>query len=246
MSIKSVGSFFYAIALFSLLSGCVMNKVDPDSSEIVLRESGHGSAVSIELIPGEEYLSTMRAGPLIFNVLPQYVIWSEESDGKFLETLYVTGADYSKMRHAGKSEKGVEFYRESFPVWSSRAELRGERLPSKYNPYPDTMTSATPAAGTVLHTYLDSEGKAARILLEINKSGDENDFYSEARNGWAGQPSLIYAADLDGMSFGASLSFELIGHGGTIFQEPAIYQDFAGFDSALKQIAELRLIIASD
>jgi hypothetical protein len=188
----------------------------------------------------------MRAGPLIFNVLPQFVVWTEDSDGKLLETLYITGADYGKMRHAGKAEKGVLFYKECFPVWSSRAEQKGERLPSKYNPYPDTVTSATPAAGTVLHTYLDTEEKATRILLEINKSGDENEVYGEVQNGWAGQPSLIYAAELRSNSSSGPIPFELIGHGGTIFQEPAIYSNLDGLDSALEEIAELRLVILTD
>lgn len=228
-----------------VLSGCVMNKVDPNAAQIVLREEGQGAAVSIDLHPGDEYLSTMRAGPLIFNVLPQFVIWSEDGDGNLMETLYITGADYGKMRHAGKTEKGVQFYRESFPVWSSRAIEAGRRLPSKLEPYPDTLTSATPAGATTLSTFLDSEAGPTRILFEINKSGDDNEVYTEKRNDWIGQPSLVYAANLKGYRYGDSLNFELIGHGGGISQAPGIYEDLSGFDSALEQISDLRLVLTT-
>ena len=222
------------LALAAVLGGCVMNRVNSEAQTIVLREDA-GSALRVEIKPGAHWSSRMQAGPLVFNVLPQFAIWTEDDAGNLVETLYVTGADFSAMRHAAKNEKQAEFFSQILPVWSTRTVANGSSLPSKASPYPDTVTSATPTGPVTLVTSLTDPAEATTIYLEINKSSDVNSTFTDADNDWAGQPSLVYAARLGPKS----TRLELIGHGGRLRDEPAIYADLSGFDTALEQVASI-------
>ena len=222
------------LILTAVLAGCVMNRVSTDPQTIVLREVA-GSALRVEIEPGAHWISRMQAGPFIFNVLSQFAIWTEDDAGNLVETLYVTGADFSRARHAKKRELQAEFFSQSLPVWSALTEANGSSLPSKTNPYPDSITSATPTGHATLVTSQTAAVEAMMIYLEINKSGDANETFSEADNDWAGQPSLVYAARLGA----GSTRLELAGHGGRLGDEPAVYADLSGFDTALEQVASI-------
>ncbi|TVR62772.1 MAG: hypothetical protein EA426_01490 [Spirochaetaceae bacterium] len=221
-----------AIALS--LSGCVMNRVNPEPQTIVLRDNAD-STLRVEIKPGAHWSSRMQAGPFIFNVLPQFAIWTEDDAGTLVETLYVSGADFGGMRHAARNEKQAEFFAQSLPVWSARIEATGALLPSKANPYPDTVTSATPTGPTTLVTALTGSAGATTIYLEINKPGNENSTFTKEENEWVGQPSLVYAGGL----VSGSSRLELIGHGGLLRDEPGIYSDLTGFDTALEQVVSI-------
>jgi len=147
--------------------------------------------------------------------------------------------DFDGMRHAARNEKQAEFFAQSLPVSSARIKAAGTLLPSKANPYPDTVTSATPAGPVTLVTALANSASPLKIYLEINKSGDENSTYTKKDNDWAGQPSLVYAASLGP----GSTRLELIGHGGRLRDEPGIYSDLGGFDTALRLVASIMVTI---
>jgi hypothetical protein len=137
------------LGLVAALAGCVMNPMSSEPETIVLREDA-GASLSVEIEPGEQWRSRMQAGPFIFNVLPQFAIWTEDDAGTLVETLYVTGAGFTKTRHAEKNEMQAEFYLQTLPVWSARVTASGSALPSKTNPYPDAVTSATPSGPACL------------------------------------------------------------------------------------------------
>ena len=94
-----------------LLSGCVMNKLNTEPQTVVLKDAGNGKNLIIEVSTDGQWSSRMKAGPLIFNILPQAVFWIEDQNGRLIETLYVTGADFKKMRHAAKNADGELFLR---------------------------------------------------------------------------------------------------------------------------------------
>lgn len=221
-----------------LCGGCVMNKTDNSHKLIELKTDG-GLKLTIDVEAGEKWSSRMKAGPFIFNVLPQMAVWTEDSSGRFIETLYITGADFKKMNHALKNEDEADFFKECLPYWAASVGASGGELPSKKAPYPDTLTSATPAADFTIKTSVSAG--AAYIYAELNKADDKNTFYTEDNNSWAGQPSLIYAADLSGISESKPVELKLKGHGGMIGAAPEVYGDLSGFDSALLQIKSIKV-----
>lgn len=230
-----------ALLALAALSGCVMNKLNPEPQTIDLRESVEGMPVTIEIVVGEEWTNRMQAGPFIFNVLPQFAIWAEDTNGNLVDTLYVSGADFNKLRHASKHGDGETFFRQGLPVWASRVEAAGGVLPSKDNPYPDSVTSATPMANARIDTRLSESAGPIVLFAEFNKSGDENAIYTKEANDWAGQPSLVYSISVTHPSAGGSGVMELLGHGGALSDPPDIYEDLSTFDTALNQVREIRV-----
>ncbi len=223
------------------LGGCVMNRISDTPQTITLNRTVKGAPIRVDIVPGKEWSRRMQAGPFIFNVLPQIVIWAEDDQGRLLDTLYITGADGKGSRHAGKKSKGAAFYAECFPVWASRLQAAGGVLPGPGNPYPDTVTSATPSAGFAVLTRLPFSGRPFTLCLEINKSGDTNDTFTKENNDWAGQPSLIYRAVITEAGSGGTYTMEPIGHGGRIGETPAVHPDLSGFDTALEQVREIKI-----
>lgn len=226
------------------LSGCVMNKVSSEKEDIVLRQEGPGRSIRLDIETGEAWSRKMQAGPLVFNVLSQIVIWTEDEEGRLLETVYVSGADYAKMRHATKNDKGEQFYRESFPLWARKMEEAGRKLPSPEAPYVDEITSATPSNDFSLKTRMERTRPPFSLFAEVNSAGDENETFTKDRNDWVGQPALVYSARVNGQDAGYLL--ELAGHSGLLNQDAALYTDLSAFDSALRQVKQINLLITSD
>lgn len=233
-----------AVALAaSLGGGCVMNRVDPEPTTIALRDQDEGAALRLEVVPGPEWISRMQAGPFVFNVLPQFAVWTQDESGSLVETLYVTGADFGKMRHAKKQEMQSAFFAECLPVWAARVAAADGRLPAKDNPYPDAVTSATPAGRatllTTLPTTTGSRGAPLTLFLEIDKPGDANATYTEETSGWVGQPSLVYSVALAEPSEDGVHRLELVGRAGRDGTEARIDPELTGLDTALQLIDEV-------
>ena len=160
-----------ALVTAASLGGCVMNQTDTEPQTIVLRDDA-GSPLRVEIDPGAQWSSRMQAGPFVFNVLPQFAVWTEDEAGDLVETLYVTGADFRGMRHAQKNEMQGEYFRKCLPVWAMRVTESGVSLPSKADPYSDAVTSATPAGQATLVTSIDHSTGAAhtRYLIQWTRS----------------------------------------------------------------------------
>jgi hypothetical protein len=232
------GILLSSLVMFIIgLSGCVMNRLDETHKTIALRQEIQGNPISVDVVKGKQWSVRMQAGPFVFNVLPQIVIWAEDQEGKLIDTLYITGADGKKMRHAAKNEKGAAFYPECFPVWAEKAKAAGKKMPSKKEPYTDTVTSATPMSSFTLDTRLGDTANSFFVYLEINKSDDKSEVFTKENNDWAGQPSLIYKAEVT--EKGKEYAMTLVGHGGKISDEPKIYEDMTGIDTALEQIEKI-------
>ncbi len=217
-------------------TGCVMNRIDRSPQTLDLREGGDGIPVEVRIAAGDAWASRTQAGPFIFNVLPQFAVWAEDGNGEFLDTLYVTGADFKKLRHAEKQERGPDYFADTLPTWASRVVAAGKSLPSKESPYPDAVTAPTPAADVIINTAVPAGSDGLVFFLEINKSGDENEVFTKEANDSAGQPSLVYRVAIADPRTGTSRAMELLGHGGTLADEPGVYADLSHFDTALQLI----------
>lgn len=172
---------------------------------------------------------------------PQYAIWLEDLEGNYLQTLYATQAiaadhfayqaDYqgdnnqvqlNDTQISYQPDSASERSRpEALPVWN---HLRGGQIGQSVQALPkeedlDAYTGATMGDSYLLQVQTQLP-QAFQIKMEINASFDWNDFYHRDRfsddmiysgNGFVGQPSVIYAATIDGSQDFTSMS--LIGHG---------------------------------
>lgn len=182
---------------------------------------------------------------------PLFAVWIEDMDGRFLETLYVSKAIGTSEFESGKKvgDKWVPAIvrrPEALPYWGHRRGIRaddGYYLPDPAHPIPDAISAATPSQSFRLETQVASS-RPFRIYLEVNQSFDWNDYYSKNRfpddriysgDGQSGQPSLVYAADID-PSFKGTRYFALnvVGHGHHSGQDGALDPDVSRLTTALE------------
>lgn len=158
---------------------------------------------------------------------PLYTIWVEDLDGNFIQNLFVCDTPATNIMRFNKSFVSRP---EALPYWMHKAGKLDPyngitSKPTKYNsdiylayplqeegdPVPadlDSVTGATQYSDFQLKSKrVNDSFKKFRILMEINKSGDGNDFYkkkSEMTDNIyndiyydGSQPSVIYSAVID-------------------------------------------------
>lgn len=161
-------------------------------------ENGAEKTASIRVLvtPGSEWKGKF---------LPQLAVWVQDSEGNFVQTLFVTKrASKRNWIFAPKSGRP-----ESLPVWYNASGNEkdfsgGEKLSAEAENGLDAVTSATPKGGfdIVKKLRLDETEKYF-VFAEVNKSFDYNEFYpknaekkSPEYSGVNGQPSAVYCAEL--------------------------------------------------
>lgn len=137
--------------------------------------------ISVAVNPGEAY--SKRA--------PQIAVWVEDSDGTYVDTLFVT-KKASENKWIGSPKNGRP---ESLPDWyKSKGQNPAEKI-SKDEV--DATTSATPKKGIVISKDLELEkGKTYVFKCQANQSFDYNDYYTKKNSGVDGQPAVLYAGEM--------------------------------------------------
>jgi len=206
-------------------------------------------AVMVSVEPGEHYRHRLKVAPLIHvRNPPQMAVWVEDSDGTFLETLYVSHrtAHQDWRRAPGDDAVPGEIRRpEALPVWSHRSGADSAAPP-------DGMSGATPKGS---YRVAGGERAAVVVFLEVNHSTDFNAAYPpDARRGAAnysggpwgsGQPSLVYRARLDPSESGSSVELELAGRGSPDGGDGELHGDLSGITTARSILQAVRAEFAA-
>ncbi len=156
--------------------------------------------INVKITPGDHWNHSFKMGLFTVNTTPQFAIWFSDTTGKYLATLMVT------EKSATSAYKGARDSRpSSLPIWShARGVLsdKGNYMPSRREPLPDAVTSASPTADTVIQCVIPDSLLEQNLVLfvEVNGSMDFNEYYSENasedhpgyNNAVNGQPSILY------------------------------------------------------
>jgi len=135
--------------------------------EIMLNPNGQGSAIQVSFTKGKAFNN------------PTFVIWMEDSTGRFLQTLYVTRSFGSGTftygdASGGEWKPGQVKRPASLPYWSHKAgAVQGMTayIPDAGRPMPDAVSSATPKGNFLLLTKGEKQYKGVvKIMLEINQN----------------------------------------------------------------------------
>ena len=187
-----------------------------------------GRTMTIEVTAGEHFIHDMKIGKfLTIHNPPTTAFWIEDVDGNYIETLYVSekvGTEGWK-KTPGEEPTGTDLRRPgSLPVWGHRrgvAAPDGVYLPTKDDPMPDAVTSASPKASYTLTTVVPEDLERFIVFAEFNNSTDFNDYYradlEPEEPGYSGneftggQPAVVYAADVDRTGGETSFVMELVG-----------------------------------
>ena len=137
--------------------------------------------ISVAVNPGEAY--SKRA--------PQIAVWIEDSDGTYVDTLFVT-KKASGNKWIGSPKDGRP---ESLPDWyKSKGQNPAEKI-SKDEV--DATTSATPKKGIIIEKNINLEkGKEYTIKCQVNQSFDYNEYYTKKNSGVDGQPAVLYSGSI--------------------------------------------------
>jgi len=174
---------------------------------LVTNASMPGTALDITVMKGHAFQ------------YPLFAVWLEH-DGH-AETLYVSQSVPAKRFGDRDIERP-----EALPVWSHRREI-------------DAVTGATPVENWHLSTH--AQFTRATLYLEVNQSFDWNDYYSKTRfpddpiysgDGQVGQPSVVYAAEIDPSR--SYFALNPIGHGHHAGRDGAIDPDLSKLTTALE------------
>lgn len=208
-----------------------------------------GRTIVVDVKAGDHYSGP---GAVVFGVtttaVPQMAIWIEDTNGTYIETLYVTkkasNSSYIQSIFGSQEVRRPE----ALPHWSHARGVQsadGLMMPSQKNPVVDAMTGATPLTSFELNSVTQAKQDNIVVKLEINRSFDFNDTYHAnafpndavySGNGFSAQPSLIYAASIDLQLARPIAIMELIGHGHYSGQDGNIYTNLSGITSAKEML----------
>jgi len=197
--------------------------------------------IEIEFIKGETFNH------------PSFAIWTEDLEGDYIETLYITGyVAKSKFKYGEiepgrwKDEPGEVRRPATLPYWAHKRNIKapdGLYIPPSETPVPDAVTTATPKDDFVLETATSySRNAKFRVLLEINQAWDSNNYWTNSRypdsNDYFGslQPALVYAVTVDPVNPEDEYHLNPIGHSHPTGATGKLFTDLTTLTTA-KEIA---------
>lgn len=184
---------------------------------------------------------------------PTYVIWQEDMDGNYIQTLFITESyangifghemqgDTLWLKKPGTSHQPA-----ALPYWAHKKGLiNGKELtPSPDHPFTDAYTGATPRGNLKFKTKIEGF-KPYRILMEINQPWDWNQYWTNNKYPdnpaykHSAQPSLIYAVSVvEGES---DFYLNPIGHGDPKGESGKLYTDISSISSAKDIIKSVKI-----
>jgi hypothetical protein len=251
------------LILAGLLSVAVSGLAEGSAEEIIETQlSNPGAPITVGVTPGEHFLHRLKIMPLVsIKSPPQMAVWVETPEGEFIETLLVTSKigrqEWRKAPGDPTPEEDIR-RKEALPVWSYRHGViyeDGLPVPTRENPMPDSVTTATPKKGFDLRTSLPDSHVSVVVYLEVNASTDFNQAYPAAAQPgspgysggeWgSGQPSLVYSAAVHLDKPGTPIEMNPVGHGSPDGSNGLVYPDLSGLTTALSIIESSEVTVTS-
>lgn len=179
---------------------------------------------------------------------PQIAIWTEDLQGNYLSTIYVT----HKIATQSWQASGGNRRKEALPHWCYSRGIQyadGLYLPTKKEPLTDGVTGATPQGSFDLKLTPAAGLKKFLVKIEINHSTDWNDAYPKsAKEGDAnysggkegsGQPAVVYVAQVDLTQGQKEFEATLVGHSSPDGSNGEITQDTSALTTALEIVKKI-------
>jgi len=218
-----------------------------DDIVIVTKPDEVGKEITVRFEAGEDYTHPLKINRLItVNTTPQIAVWIEDTDGRYIDTLYVTRRAGTQTWRTSPDLPAKKIRRpESLPCWSHRRGVvypDGLFMPTRDNPVIDAITAASPAGDFRLMTKAPRDVTSFVVLVEVNNSADFNGAYpvdalpgtpGYSGGAWgSGQPSGIFAATVDLTAAPGTWELAPVGHGSPDGTDGTIDPDVTGLTTA--------------
>ncbi|MBL7113875.1 MAG: hypothetical protein ISS19_18195 [Bacteroidales bacterium] len=225
------------ITLLMLIS-CKSSKIVmyDDYQSIIANAGKEGPAITLEFKKGKEHNH------------PSFVLWAEDMDGNYIQTLFITESLGTGVFGHGDASTGKWMPGEirrpaAIPYWAHKRGITAEDglyMPSGKNPVPDAYTGATPAGSFEVTTRFDEDPPARfKILFEINQTWDWNEYWTNNKYPdddeykTSCQPALVYAAEIDLNNRQSSYPMKVIGHSHYSGKTGELFTDLSTITTAL-------------
>jgi hypothetical protein len=234
------------IITFLLFPACKSSRIqeEPQKMNLVANLTGAGPAISLEFSRGKAHNH------------PSFVLWAEDMEGRYLQTLFITRAvGTSIYEHgdlsSGKWEPGEIRRPASLPYWAHKRGVKekdGLYVPSIENPMADAYTGATPPGDFSLVTRFDGKPpQKFRILFEINQTWDWNEYWTNNKYPdddeykTSCQPAVVYMATVDLDDGASAYTLEAIGHSHYAGRTGELFTDLGTLTTALEIVNNLTI-----
>jgi hypothetical protein len=182
---------------------------------------------------------------------PLMAVWTEDTSGNYLQSLYVAESiakgffDYGESSK-GKWKPGPIRRPAALPFWAHKRGVKVDSLyvPSKSHPMPDAVTGSTPLNNFTLKTKIIKDKISSfKVLLEINQSWDWNAYWTNNKYlddedyKTSCQPALVYSSPVISVNNpGNTYPLQVIGHSHYSGKNGLLYQDLSTITTALEII----------
>jgi len=240
----------YILVLFSFISVYAFNhcKAPEKATEsIVIKNTNidnESAKISISLVKGEYYNH------------PTFVIWKEDMNEKYVETIFVTKSYASGIYgyemvgdSVWRSVSGKSIQPAALPYWTyKKGKINGKTyVPTPDNPFVDGYTGATPKQNFKFETGGNTAKDSYRILLEINQTADWNNYWTNNKYPdnpaykHSAQPSIIYAVSINNAD--SVFYMNPIGHGDPKGETGKLYTDLSTLTTVKEILESVKIVI---
>jgi hypothetical protein len=191
---------------------------------------------------------------------PTFAFWVEDTEGNYIETLYVTNyLATGTYKHArlGEGEplskRGPAKRPSTLPYWLHKRNIRSDGityLPTPEKPVPDAITSATPQTSFVLKTVCVSKlPRKFKVMMEINQPWDYNEYWNKERfpgefdYSYSCQPALVYSTEIDLDNLQKEFSLSLIGHSHYSGKNGELFEDTSTLTTAKNIVKKVEVLV---
>jgi len=203
---------------------------------------------------GPEIIIDFKKGKSFY--YPLFAIWLEDTEGKYIQTLYVAKSVATGIFQYARQEKNkwitaAKRAPQTLPYWAHKRGIKasdGLFMPDDQTSVPDAYTGATPKTGFVLTSHADFPlPDKFKVMLEINQNWDWNEYWTnnkypdDENYKWSCQPALVYESVIDLKSSEDSYQMYSIGHSHYSGKSGELFKDLSTLTTAL-QIADSIII----
>jgi hypothetical protein len=231
-----------------LLLSCKSSRIAEQEGKdyLLANPDGKGPEVILEFEKGKEHNH------------PSFVLWAEDSEGNYIQTLFITvslgtGVFGHGDASSGKWMPGKIIRPAAVPYWAHKRGVKTENglyMPTKHNPVPDAYTGATPPGNFQIITKFDEmPPDSFRLLFEINQSWDWNEYWTnnkfpdDQEYKTSCQPALVYMAEIDLQDPQEFYEMKVIGHSHYSGKTGELFTDLSTISTALEIAKDIRITI---
>jgi hypothetical protein len=224
-----------ALCLACFMCACTIGPKVQDGGIITTNAQVQGYPMTVRFTRGADFSNIKKFLFARITITPQMAVWAEDTQGRYLQTLYVTRKfakqDWGIVPHS----KDSCFRTSSLPYWLNKYVHAGNSAPTVARPLPDAVTSATPTGCFDLVTTLLPVAPPVVICAEVNSSFDYSQAFGPGRRESKinGQPAVVYKARVgENPRLYPVVSMKLSGHSGETGTDSLLYPDVSGITTA--------------